>query len=268
MMSLGSLIYILLQTREVLSRPIYLITQFVVEAPSGKSQAMLQNMLRRQLATFKMLSQARNTNPHCLFPIRGLIDITHARSWHSCLSSSETPAPFLEFPRERPSLTLRCFGWRHSSGQLADCDVSGKEQKEEIARRKDGLKSEGWGRAASSRAFSAAARVRNTAVPSRTPSDWNCFSHSRDQFARMEGTFIFFYGNNSKAIKKEGRVSPQPFYFFFHFVDLQPQRVIDLLFCKAEKRINKLLPFRFFKLQCSAALSLLGSLLNVFNVYP
>lgn len=222
-------------------------------------------MLRHQLATFKKLSRARSTNPHCLFPIRGLIDITHTGSWHSCLSSSETPAPFLEFPREWPSLTLRCFGWRHVSW-LADCGVGlGKEQKKEIHRRKDGLKSKGWGRAASSRAFSAAARVRGTAVPSRTPSDWNCFSHSQDQFARREGAFIF-HGNNSNAIKKEGRVSAQPFYFFFHFVDLQPQRVMDLFSGESRKESTSFYPLDF--LNYSAALSLLGSLLNVFNVYP
>lgn len=182
----------------------------------------------------------------CLFSIRGLIDITRTRSWHSCLSFSEIPAPILEFPREWPSLTLWCFGWRHSSGQLADCDGgSGKEQN------KWQMKSKGWGWAGSSRAFSAAACVQNTAVPSRTQYDWNCFSHIWDQFARMEGASIF-YGNNSNGIKKEGWVSPQPFYFFFFiFLTFNWSELMNLFFCRAEKKIDKFLPFRFFKLQRS-----------------
>lgn len=69
----------------------------------------------------KLLFSKETTNPHCLFPIRKLIDITHMGSWHSCLLSSETLAPFLEFPREWPSFTLRCLGWGHSSSQSVDC---------------------------------------------------------------------------------------------------------------------------------------------------
>lgn len=59
-----------------------------------------------------------NTNPHCPFPIIKLVDISHMGSWHSCLRSSETLAPFLEFPKEWLSFTWRCHGWGHSSSQL------------------------------------------------------------------------------------------------------------------------------------------------------
>lgn len=83
----------------------------------------------------------------------------------------------------------------------------------------------------------------------------------------MEGAFIF-YGNNSNAIKKEGRLSPQPLFPFFHFVDLQPQRVMDLFSVEPRKDSTSSYPLDSFKLQRSAALSLLPSLLNVFNVYP
>lgn len=55
-----------------------------------------------------------------------LIDITHMRSWHSCLLSSETLAPFLEFPREWPSFSLQRV-WVKIS-QEVDCSDLEKQQ--------------------------------------------------------------------------------------------------------------------------------------------
>lgn len=50
------------------------------------------------------------TNLHCLFPFIKMSDIANRGSWHSCLQSLETLAPFLEFPREWPPATLRHLG--------------------------------------------------------------------------------------------------------------------------------------------------------------
>lgn len=55
-----------------------------------------------------------------------LIDITHMGSWHSCLLSSETLAPFLEFPREWPSFSLQRV-WVKIS-QEVDCSDLEKQQ--------------------------------------------------------------------------------------------------------------------------------------------
>lgn len=219
-----------------------------------------------------MSLKAQNTNPPCLFPIRGLIDITHTGSWHSCLLSPETLAPFLEFPREWPSFTLLCFGWRHSPSQPADCSGLEKEKK------KSRLNTEGCRPAASSRGFFSAIHgavaecwyftllyAQDTAVPSRMSPDWSRSSHSGDQFARMEG--IFLYGKNSNAVRRKAESLRGLFFSLFFILLTFSCRILwaflkGTYFCKDSKKKSGFLPFQF-KLRHNAAWA--GQLVECFR---
>lgn len=259
---------------EVLSGPIQPVTQ-VVGASFGVF-FFKQYAPPCPSAFLKTSLKAQNTNPPCLFPIRGLIDITHTGSWHSCLLSPETLAPFLEFPREWPSFTLWCFGWRHSPSQPADC--SGPEEKKKKKKKKPRLNTEGCRPAASSRAFFSAIHVavaecryftllyaQDTAVPSRMSPDWSRSSHSGDQFARMEG--IFLYGKNSNAIGRKAESLRGLFFFFLPILltfscGISRAFLKEHISVKTAKRSEGFLPFRF-KLRRNAAWA--GQLVECFR---
>lgn len=130
-----------------------------------------------------ILFSKESTNPHWVFPIKKLIDITHTGSWHSCLLSSETLAPFLEFPGARPSVGFT-RSWVRTQLKISPPDGCWGLQKQQVF----------WGqqveqliKAGVMLRFSSTVSVfkcaewwyyrllcgQGTAVTLRMPSDWN-----------------------------------------------------------------------------------------------
>lgn len=64
---------------------------------------------------------------------------------------------------------------------------------------------------------------------------------------------LFFMGTTQTPLRRKAESLHSLFFFFFSFCWPSAAASYGPFFCRAEKRIDKLLPFRFFKLQRSAA---------------